>query len=134
MKGRKKVFLLAICVATFFTAVPTMAEKKYFDFTVTAGKAGHTAQASKADNEQNSYITVTNFTKDGAMILFADKRSIYGVQSEAVFYNEANRAAYINKAQKRPYRDGTAKAGPGYWLRYDNYGNRTCWIKGRYNP
>ncbi|MCI6997488.1 MAG: hypothetical protein MR936_12030, partial [Eubacterium sp.] len=68
------------------------------------------------------------------MILFADKGSVYGVRSEAIFYNEANRAKYINQVQKRPYIEGTAKAGPGYWLYYDNYGNRTCWIKGRYNP
>ena len=121
-------------MAILFTSVPAMAEKKYFDFTVNTGGVGHTAQASKADNEQNSYITVTNFTANGAMVLFADKGSVYGVRSEAIFYNEANRAKYINQVQKRPYIEGTAKAGPGYWLYYDNYGNRTCWIKGRYNP
>lgn len=44
---------------------------------------GHTASASKADGEQKSYITVTSYTKNGAMILFVDKGSSYGVRSIA---------------------------------------------------
>lgn len=68
--------------------------------------------------------------------IIGEKAIQRGIQAvgKSFILNEANRAAYVNKAQKRPYRDGTANAGPGYWLRYDNYGNRTCWIKGRYNP
>ena len=68
MKGRIIKVLLVTSMAVLFTSVPAMAEKKYSDFTVNTGGVGHTAQASKADNEQNSYITVTNFTANGAMI------------------------------------------------------------------
>lgn len=132
-----RMIALSICALTLFTATPAMAEKKYFDFTVTtapADRVGRTAQASKADGEQNSYITVTNFTKNSSIILHVDQGSEYGIRSESIFYHEPTRTAYVNKPQARAYMNGYASTSAKYWLHYDNYGSITCWVAGRYNP
>lgn len=130
MKKIKKKFLASLIVSLgIFCSVPVYAEKKQFDFTLQKGQVGRVAKASKADNDQYSYITMTGMTSGGNSILFVDKGSDYGPRSEAVFMNPSLK----NQVNKKKY-NTTVKPGSGYYLYYDNYTSKKVWITGRYNP
>lgn len=126
---KKKILGALMVSACLLFTVPVHAEKKYFDFTISTAAEGRYAKASKGDNEQNTYITVTDFTKNGMVILYTHRGSIYGVRSYT---------ATIKKAASvvRAYRPeaGKAKAGSGYYLQYDNIGGKKTRLAGRYNP
>ena len=126
MMKRLKTFMCALgavgCIMG--TVVPTMAQTVDFDITVPGDIIS--MRASKADTEQNFYVTGVEFNKSGTLNCVSinlNNKSIYSNEAKISFANNSNSARYRVKAPENQH----------YYM--STYANVTGFhVKGRYTP